>query len=65
MDRKDAIVTGRVTRERSCDGKLKLRTPDYAAKLAKLKSKEYGAEQSFYFCDFCHNYHLYRVEKHQ
>lgn len=65
MDRKDAIVTGRVTRERACDGKLRLRTPDYAEKLAKRMSKQHGAEQSYYFCEWCHCYHLFRVEKHQ
>lgn len=59
------MVTGRVTRERSCDGKMRIRTPEYAEKMAKMKSKEHNCEQSYYFCHFCGCYHLFRVEKHQ
>jgi hypothetical protein len=59
MDRKDAVVLKLVTRERSCDGKLKLRTPEYAESLAKKLSKQHGHTLKHYFCVFCEGYHLY------
>lgn len=55
--RTTAIATGRVTRERSCDGKRKYRTPEYAAKVAAWATKTYGKPQTYYFCVFCGCYH--------
>lgn len=58
-DRARDIVEGRVTRERSCDGKMRIRTPEYAEKIARRLSEQYQREQSYYFCAFCACYHLY------
>lgn len=55
--RTTAIATGRVTRERSCDGKRKYRTPEYAEKVAAWAAKTYGKPQTYYFCVFCAGYH--------
>lgn len=56
------IASGAMTRERHCDGKMKLRTPEYAERLAKILSKQYGNVQEHYFCHFCHGYHLHTVK---
>lgn len=56
--RTTAIATGRVTRERSCDGKKRIRTPEHAAALAAHIEKTYGHKQTYYSCVFCGCYHL-------
>lgn len=57
--RTSAIATGRVTPERSCTGKKRIRTPEYAEKMARWATKQYGRPQSYYFCVFCECYHLF------
>lgn len=56
------IASGSVTRERHCDGKKRIRTPEHAEKLAKHHSEHYGVPQEPYFCVFCHGYHLHTVK---
>jgi hypothetical protein len=57
--RESAIATGRITRERACDGKRKIRTPEYAARVAQRVGKQHGKTMGYYFCVFCECYHLF------
>lgn len=56
-DARDLIVAGRITRERSCDGKRKYRTLEYAKSRVRLLKRK-GIERHAYFCPFCLGYHL-------
>lgn len=53
-----ALVTGMITVERACQGKVRYRTPTYAERMAREMTKLYGRPQVMYPCPFCTGYHL-------
>jgi hypothetical protein len=53
-----AIATGRITRERCCDGKVRFVEFAHASKVAALKGDQHGHEQYAYACPFCGGFHL-------
>ena len=53
-----SLVNSGNTRERSCDGKRKYRTPTYAEKMVARCSARFHLSFRYYLCPFCLCYHL-------
>lgn len=52
------IAKGLLTRERSCDGKARFTTYDYADRVGRENGVELGKTFNVYACPFCSGYHL-------
>lgn len=52
------IATGKITRERSCDGKARFNTAEKAVKAARKWNEKEGGDLTPYACAFCHGFHL-------
>lgn len=52
------IAKGQLTRERSCDGKARFTTYDYAERVGREEGVKFGMKFRCYACAFCGGYHL-------
>lgn len=55
------IVAGNLTRERSCDGKTRFKTYEFADAIGKVRGRTYRKEMRVYACPFCGGWHLASV----
>lgn len=55
------IAAGHLTRERSCDGKTRFKTYDFAANVGRENGVKYKKEFRVYACPFCRGFHLASV----
>lgn len=55
------IALGNLTRERSCDGKARFTTYDYAERVGREEGAKFGKAHTVYPCPFCDGYHLASV----
>lgn len=55
------IAKGQITRERSCDGKARFTTYDYADRVGRENGAVHGKRFAVYACPFCDGYHLATV----
>jgi hypothetical protein len=54
------IATGRITRERACDGKKRYRTYDHAEnEVRPFLEERYGKKYGTYACPYCNGFHLH------
>jgi hypothetical protein len=52
------IARGQLTRERTCDGKARFTTYDYADRVGREEGAKHGSTFRTYPCPFCGGYHL-------
>lgn len=52
------LAAGTITRAGSCDRKVAYRTPHFAETIAARMSEKFGTPMTYYFCGYCHQYHL-------
>jgi hypothetical protein len=52
------IAKGQLTRERTCDGKARFTTYDYAERVGREEGPKHNSTFRVYACPFCDGYHL-------
>lgn len=57
------IAQGNLTRERSCDGKTRFKSYNFAETVGRTKPELEGKEMRVYACPFCRGFHLTSVVK--